>query len=113
MNAKRLLLAVPLLLAVQTAAVSAQVIVNGMRLSRSQVATLERTACRPIPAGNYWLNKRGQWGFAGNPWPQGHLTERCRTARPPSRQSQAQTNLKRWRSQSLSKRGMLFGPGDY
>jgi len=113
MKLNHLALALPLLVVMQTASANAQVVVNGSRLTPNQVAQLEAIACRRIPSGNYWLNGRGQWGYAGNPWPQGHLTERCVARRAPSRQSQAQQNLQQWRSKSLSERGMLFGPNDY
>jgi hypothetical protein len=75
------------------------VVVNGERMSEAQIQGLERLRCAPIPNGLYWLNPgNGVWGYAGNPVPQGHISDPCRqTARRPS----------------LSERGMLFGPSDY
>lgn len=74
------------------------VIVNGQRLTLTQIRALEHRSCGPIPNGAYWLNTQtGLWGYAGNPRPQGHLTDRCgRDARRPS----------------LSERGLLYSPGE-
>ncbi len=46
------------------------VVVNGQRLSITEIQYLERLHCGPVPNGRYWINLRtGQWGYAGNPWP--------------------------------------------
>jgi hypothetical protein len=75
------------------------VLVNGERMSIPQIQALERARCGPIPNGNYWLDYRsGIWGYAGNPRPQGHIADNCRS---PGRRP------------SLSERGMLFSPGDW
>ena len=74
------------------------VIVNGQRLTPAQIRALEQRSCGPVPNGAYWLNTQtGLWGYAGNPWPQGHLADRC--GRPTRRPS-------------LSERGLLYGPGE-
>lgn len=75
------------------------VVVNGQRQTQQQIFALERAHCGPFPNGHYWLNYRnGIWGYAGNPRPQGHIADNCRT---PGRRP------------SLSERGMLFSPHDY
>jgi hypothetical protein len=74
------------------------IVVNGQRMSQSQIAYLEQLRCGPIPNGHYWLDVRsGIWGYAGNPRPQGHITDNC---------------YRRERRPSLSERGMLFYPGE-
>ena len=75
------------------------VVVNGHRLSIPEIQYLEQLHCGPVPNGKYWINLRtGQWGYAGNPWPQGQVGDNCRN--PQSRPS-------------LSERGMLFSPSDW
>ena len=74
------------------------VVVNNKRLSEPEILMLERQRCGPIPNGRYWLNySTGIWGYAGNPIPQGHITDNCYN---PGRRP------------SLSERGMLFYPGE-
>jgi len=75
------------------------VVVNGERLSQDDIFTLERLHCGPIANGHYWLNfDTGIWGYAGNPAPQGHITDNCHRAE---------------RRPSLSERGMLFNSYDW
>jgi len=75
------------------------VLVNGERMSIPQIQALERARCGPIPNGSYWLDYRtGIWGYAGNPRPQGHISDNCTS---PGRRP------------SLSERGMLFSPRDW
>jgi hypothetical protein len=72
------------------------VIVNGARLSDSQVAQLERRACTRIPNGQYWLDTNtGAWGYARNPQVQGTFGDACRQPR-----------------KSLSERRQLYRPGE-
>jgi len=78
------------------AAQSRWVVVNGQRLSDSDIARLERRACSRIPNGNYWLDvQTGAWGYARNPQVQGILGEACRQQR-----------------KSLSERRRLYRPGE-
>ncbi len=78
-----------------------RVYVNGQRLTYPQIAYLEQLHCGPIPNGRYWLNgQTGIWGYAGDPRPQGHISNNCY-----QRQKE--------RRPSLSERGLLFGPSDY
>jgi hypothetical protein len=63
----------------------------GARLAR-------RAACQQVPNGYDWLDfSSGGWGYAGNPAPQGHISDGCRQARRPS----------------LSERGMLYSTHDW
>ena len=72
------------------------VIVNGERMSDSQVSYLEERACTRIPNGNYWLNMQtGAWGYVPNPHVQGYFGEACRQPR-----------------RSLSERRQLYRPGE-
>jgi hypothetical protein len=74
------------------------VVVNGRVMSRQNLAALDRAACLYVPDGYYWLDTgTGVWGYAGNPVPQGHLSDGCRQARRPS----------------LSERRMLYTPYDH
>ena len=74
------------------------VVVNGQRLSDSQVAQLDHVQCTRIPNGRYWLNTvTGAWGYAGNPIVQGYLGALCGAQQ---------------RHKSLSERGLLYTPGD-
>jgi hypothetical protein len=94
-----LVLAAGLLLGASAARAERYVVVNGQRMSLGEIARLEQVACTPIPNGDYWLNTvTGQWGYARNPMPMGHIRDACRrqTRRP-----------------SLSERGMLFTPYDW
>ncbi|MEL6479326.1 MAG: hypothetical protein AAFR17_18515 [Pseudomonadota bacterium] len=78
------------------APVAAETYVNGQRLTAEQKQWLAAYSCGPVWDGHYWLNMAtGQWGFAGNPFPMGHIRDRCGQRRP-----------------SLSERGMLFRPGE-
>jgi hypothetical protein len=62
--------------------VQREVIVNGARLTSTQLASLEYLHCAFIPDGRYWLNTRsGAWGRAGNPSREGYVGEPCRDAR--------------------------------
>ena len=74
------------------------VVVNGLRLSETQIEFLERIHCGPIPNGRYWLNPyTGIWGYDGNPRPMGYISDNCGNP---------------GRHRSLSKRGLLFYPGE-
>lgn len=70
------------LLAVSPAAFADRYIwVNGQRMAPAQIAYLERLRCGPIPDGRYWLDTgSGIWGYAGNPRPQGHISDNCQRA---------------------------------
>lgn len=75
------------------------VVVNGQRLSVPEIHYVEQLHCGPIPNGRYWINlQTGMWGYEGNPRPQGHITDNCRTPQ---------------RRPSLSERGILFSPYDW
>jgi hypothetical protein len=68
-------------------------------VSTEALATLDRYACQYVPNGYYWLNTQtGLWGYAGNPAPQGYISDGCyqQTRRP-----------------SLSERRMLYSPYDW
>ena len=72
------------------------VVVNGVLQGPMQLALLDRHACGLVPNGNYWLDyDTGIWGYAGNPWPAGHIADRCGRAGGAGRPS-------------LSERGMLY-----
>ncbi len=74
------------------------VVVNGRVMNQQALASLDRAACQQVPNGYYWLDtSTGVWGYAGNPAPQGHISDGCRQARHPS----------------LSERGMLYSPYDW
>jgi hypothetical protein len=75
------------------------VVVNGQVMSPQELAILDRYACQYVPNGYYWLNTQtGLWGYAGNPAPQGYISDGCyrQTRRP-----------------SLSERRMLYSPYDW
>jgi hypothetical protein len=94
------LIAVVVLVCSLTGVASAQrhIVVNGQRLNAAEIRYLEQWTCTPIPNGAYWLNVHsGIWGYAGNPIPQGHISDSCR------RQA---------RRPSLSERGLLYAPGE-
>ena len=75
------------------------VVVNGQRLSIPAIQYVEQLHCGPIPNGRYWINPQtGMWGYKGNPRPQGHIADNCRTSQ---------------RRPGLSERGMLFSPYDW
>ncbi|MEM0945664.1 MAG: hypothetical protein AAGI70_17145 [Pseudomonadota bacterium] len=83
-------------LCLATLPASAQTIVNGKRLTAAATEALAAYSCGPVWPGSYWLNMTtGQWGFAGNPIPMGHIRDRCGSRR-----------------KSLSERGMLYRPGE-
>jgi hypothetical protein len=67
------------LLAVSPAAFADRYIwVNGKRMAPAEVAYLEQLRCGAIPDGRYWLDiGSGIWGYAGNPRPQGHISDNC------------------------------------
>lgn len=45
------------------------VVVNGTKLTREQLATLQQRQQVPIPAGRYWYDAAtGVWGYEGGPW---------------------------------------------
>jgi hypothetical protein len=74
------------------------VVVNGRVMNSQALATLDHAACQQVPNGYYWLDtSTGIWGYAGNPAPQGHISDGCRQSR----------------RQSLSERGMLYSPYDW
>jgi hypothetical protein len=75
------------------------VVVNGQVMGPRELAILDRYACQSVPNGSYWLNTQtGLWGYAGNPTPQGYISDGCywQTRRP-----------------SLSERRMLYSPYDW
>jgi hypothetical protein len=75
------------------------VVVNGQVMGPQELAILDRYACQYVPSGYYWLNTQtGLWGYAGNPTPQGYISDGCyrQTRRP-----------------SLSERRMLYSPYDW
>jgi hypothetical protein len=75
------------------------VVVNGHRLTPTQIAQLQVAHCAYIPDGRYWLNMQtGAWGYAANPWQQGFLGDPCRGGGQ--------------RHRSLSERGLLYTPND-
>lgn len=95
----KILMGVALCLATAASHAERYVVVNGERMNDAQIQTLERIRCGPIPNGHYWLNvNTGVWGYAGNPTPQGNITDNCYQPQ---------------RRPSLSERGMLFSPGDW
>jgi hypothetical protein len=72
------------------------VLVNGILQNPMQLAVLDRYACTAVPNGNYWLNyNTGIWGYAGDPRPMGHISDRCGRYSGSNRPS-------------LSERGMLY-----
>lgn len=74
------------------------VVVNGNRLSYVEIIRLEKWHCGPIANGYYWLNfSNGVWGYAGNPIPQGNITDNCYQQR---------------HRPGLSERGLLYSPGE-
>lgn len=82
--------------AVAAAEDTAEVYVNGKRLSPAEIAWLAEYACGPVPAGNYWIDlETGYWGFADSARIMGHLRDRCSQGPP-----------------SLSEQGQLFKPGE-
>lgn len=91
--------AIVLMLSVSNAAYAERyVVVNGNRLSDTDIMILERWRCGPIPNGHYWLNfNTGIWGYAGDPRVRGHIMDNCYN---PGRRP------------SLSERGILFYPGE-
>ena len=75
------------------------IVLNGMRLNQYQINQMDRANCTYVPDGRYWFNPyTNQWGYEGNPIPQGYVGQACRrnnTRRP-----------------SLSERGLLYYPGE-
>lgn len=65
------------------------VVVNGKRLAGTQLEKLDRADCRPIPDGDYWLNRRsGTWGYTGERTVQGRIGDGCQvrqSVKPKSR----------------------------
>jgi len=97
---KALAFAAPFLtMSIPTAAhAQRHVVVNGRVMNQQALDSLDRAACQQVPNGYYWLDlSTGIWGYAGNPTPQGHISDGCRQARRPS----------------LSERGMLYSPYDW
>ncbi len=79
-----------------TAQAGRNVFVNGVRMTNDDLGILEQWHCGPFPDGNYWLNfNNGVWGYAGNAFPQGNISDNCNTRQP-----------------SLSERGLLYSPGE-
>ena len=69
------------LLAVSPAAFADRYVwVNGQRTGLAELAYLERLRCGSVPDGRYWLLGNGVWGYAGNPQPQGHISDNCHRA---------------------------------
>lgn len=88
------------LVCICAAAQNRYVAVNGQRLNTAQIEQLERARCAPIPNGRYWLNlQTTAWGYAGDPRPQGRLSDPCHS-------------VQQARRPSLSERGLLYSPGD-
>jgi len=90
-----------LILVFSTSSVYAEriVIMNGERLGAEQIQYLEQIHCGPIENGDYWLNlNNGLWGYAGNPVPQGYITDNCYQQDRPR--------------PGLSERGLLYSPGE-
>lgn len=74
------------------------VVVNGRVMSPQNLAALDRAACLDVPDGYYWLDTDARvWGYAGNPVPQGHISDGGRQTLRPS--------LSEWR--------MLYTPFDH
>ena len=68
-----------LIFAGEVACAERQVVVNGKEIAGTELAKLDRADCRPIPNGNYWLNRRsGTWGYAGERMVQGRIGDGCR-----------------------------------
>jgi hypothetical protein len=64
------------------------VVINGSVQTSSELAVLDRYACRPIPNGSYWLDlESGRWGYAGDSRPIGPLSAACAGARGTRRSS--------------------------
>ena len=51
----------------------AQVYVDGLLLEDQQLSRLEAITGGSIPAGSYWLDESGNWGFMGNWEVQGNI----------------------------------------
>jgi len=69
------------LLAVSPAAFADRYVwVNGQRMGPAELAHLGRLRCGSVPDGRYWLLGNGVWGYAGNPQPQGHISDNCHRA---------------------------------
>ena len=93
------LIGLALILSVTGAYAEQTVIVNGQRLSFQQIQHLEQIHCGPIENGAYWLDlNSGLWGYAGNPIPQGYISDNC-----------YQQDRHR---PGLSERGLLYSPGE-
>jgi len=100
MNAKSIFVLIGILMAFNSTISYAErfLIVNGQRLNNQQISYLEQIHCGPIPNGSYWLNfNSGLWGYAGNPAPQGYITDNCNRSQ---------------QRPSLSERGLLYSPGE-
>jgi hypothetical protein len=67
------LMAVGAILMLQALPAAAQVIINGQVVEGLQLQALQLALGEEIPAGNYWLDASGNWGFAGNSNVQGNL----------------------------------------
>ena len=96
---KRFVLVIVLGVLALTEALAQRFVVNGQVMGPQELAILDRFACQYVPNGYYWLNTQtGLWGYAGNPTPQGYISDGCyrQTRRP-----------------SLSERRMLYGPYDW
>lgn len=77
----RLILVCALLAVSAPALAHRHVWVNGVPVSPSHLAQLDRAHCGAIPDGSYWANYRtGIWGYNGNPRPIGHIADNCRQA---------------------------------
>ena len=71
------------------------VVVNGQRLFAERIAELDRMHCGPVPDGNYWLSERfGMWGYAGNPAPQGRISDNCSAPDASSRRERKERLLR-------------------
>lgn len=98
-NNKHSLIGLALVLCVTSVNAEQNIFVNGQRLSFEQIQRLEQIHCGPIENGGYWLDvNSGLWGYAGNPIPQGYITDNC-----------YQQDKHR---PGLSERGLLYSPGE-
>ncbi|QKD82582.1 hypothetical protein HPC62_10660 [Thermoleptolyngbya sichuanensis A183] len=52
---------------------TAQVVINGQLVQGQELALLEYLMGTRIPAGRYWLDQNGNWGYEGNPVIQGNI----------------------------------------
>ena len=76
------------------------IVLNGVRLNPYQISQMDQANCTYVPNGRYWFNPyTNQWGYEGNPIPQGYVGQACGRRQAPRRKS-------------LSERGLLYSPGE-